>query len=186
MKIFRRVSSSVKQHSKILWALKKDFEKAFSGFEPGDILCEVHEQENQFFLKNPKRIIWGKLYFETFTKKHMELLKIEAECLRRTFPFPIAANIFFTKTDMETKDLLEFTGACYYRFFPAEAGIEDALFLEKVVGEPVFQMASTAIPAEPENEPEPGQEVYRFSKQSMLNKEELAELIDLSINLRSF
>lgn len=184
MKIFRSVPFAVKYHSKILSALKKDFEKNLS-YEPGDIFTELHEQENQFFLKNPKRIIWGKVYFETFTKRHLELLKIEAECLRRTFPFPISANIFFPKTDIETRDLLEFPGACYYRLFPSEAGIEDALFIEKIIGEPAFEAAGTADVSAAEPETEAGNAPYRFSKQSMLSKEELAELIDLSIGFKS-
>lgn len=130
MKIFSK-TPRIYQQGKILHALKELFLKKFP--QTGAPLYQ-EDRQDQFILKMADKILWGKIYFNVFEKHHLELVKLEQECVKQTFGLPVETVIFFPNTALSQQQLLDFPQAIFYHYMLAESGIEEAILLEPVWG----------------------------------------------------
>lgn len=184
MKIYSPLQVIEPNHAEILTALKTFIEKQFMGFEADPFSSLTDERNNQFFLKGSSAILWVRVYFKPFSEQEAELLKTELQRLEQTLRQPIQPHIFSLADPAgESAPFDQGPAADYFCFHFIYSGAETAMVIEK---------SHFSKDEEDENKvPEPvsfkeilGAEGYRFSRQSQLSREELAELIDLSLELK--
>lgn len=169
MKIFSK-TPHVYQQGKILKALKELFLEKFP-----QTAAPLYQEDrrDQFILKMPDKILWGKIYFDAFEKHHLELVKLENECVKQTFALPVEAVIFFPSTALTPHQLLDFPQAIFYHYMLAESGIEEAMLLEPMLG--ADQLASC------ENSSSSGSRTSLH--RGALTSEEIQDLIEISLEL---
>jgi hypothetical protein len=178
VKIYFPVQEREGNRTQILQALKRLVEKQISGFKTDALVSLSNDRNDQFFLKSPHAVLWGRVYFEPFSENDVELLGFELKRLQQILKQRIHAHIFFSEWDMK-KGGEEYPCADYFRYRFIQAEAEKALLVEKVLplgrefqpdkGSPAFDTSS---------------EKYHFAKASQLSREELAELIDLNLELK--
>lgn len=124
-----------------------------------------------FLLKGPEGYLWGKVYIETLSHAAVDDLQKELDQMFLHKPFP--------------EKLLP------YVFFPARAkGVGEGL--KRLPGPPkffeygqAFILREADILGHVNVAPEPRPQTYDFNRSSRLSREELAELIDIVLELKT-
>lgn len=179
MKVYFPNQEGEQNRAEILNILKARVEKLFSGFKTESLLSLSSDGHDQFFLKSPHAILWGKVYFEAFTDNDSELLALELKRLQQVLKQRVHAHVFFREAEFK-KGSCGYPSADYFRYQFIQADDEKALLVEKVSpGGVEFELENTLSLFE-----SPSLEKYRFAKSSQLSREELAELIDLNLELK--
>jgi hypothetical protein len=180
MKIYFPVQDALKGRAEIRDALKRLVEKQFSGFKTDSLSSFSYDRTDQFFVKSPHAVLWGRVYFEPFSDNDVELLGFELKRLEQILKQRLHAHIFFTEWNMKKGDV-EYPCADYfhYRFIQSEA--EKSLLIEKVLPAGLEFRPDKAVNLFGTSNPDK----YHFAKSSQLSREELAELIDLNLELKN-
>lgn len=126
---------------------------------------------DNFLLKGPEGYLWGKVYVETLSHAAVDDLQKELDKMFRHKPFP--------------EKLLP------HVFFPARAkGVGEGL--KRLPGPPkffeygqAFVLREADILGPVNVTPGLGPKTYDFNRSSRLNREELAELIDIALELKT-
>lgn len=163
----------------ILQALKSLVEKQMFGLKTDSLVSLSHNRNDQFFFKTPHAMLWGRVYFEPFSENDVELLGFELKRLQQVLKQRIHAHIFFSEWEMRNGGE-EYPFADYFRYRFIQAETEKAILVEKVL--------PSGRDFKPDREDvelqTPPLEKYHFAKSSQLTREELAELIDLNLELK--
>ena len=180
MKVYFPLQTIEPNRADILEALKKFTEKPFTEFKADPFSLLTDKRQDQFFLNGPEALLWGRVYFKPFSEKDAECLETELRYLKQMLRRDIKPHIFFLAGQGETVVVEKGPAADYFCFRFIQSGGEIAMVIEKV--------SSSQTEREPlrslDFSEEPQDFSYRFSRQSRLSREELAELIDLSLELK--
>ncbi len=133
----------------------------------------AYDQEGQIFLKGSLSIFWGRIFRHKLSSADVQRVEDEIERLSKNFSQGIQPCLFFPQTDRTILEAL-----LHLRPQPV---MFEYYFLESETGKswgikPVRQEASESM----------NSGAYSFYRNSRLTRDELAELIDLSCNLRKF
>ena len=180
MKIYFPLQTIEPNRADILEALKTFMEKPFMDFEADPFSLLTNERQDQFFLNGPDTILWGRVYFKPFSEKDAELLETELQYLEQTLKQPIQPHIFFLSGQRDPASFEKGPAADYFHYHFIQSGGEIAMVVEKIP----FPGRESESAKPLDFSEEPGELSYRFSRQSQLSREELAELIDLSLELK--
>lgn len=179
MKIYFPIQDAEHNRTAIQDSLKRLLEKQFVGFKTDSLFSLSYDRNDQFFLRSPHAILWGKVYFEPFSDNDVELLGFELKRLEQILKQRIHAHIFFNEWSMKKGDVA-YPYADYFRYRFIQSEAEKAMLIEKVLPLGLEFQPDKAIhlfgPAVSDK--------YRFAKSSQLTREELAELIDLNLELK--
>ena len=166
----------------ILQALRETLQDRSPGFQVDPVLSLAHGREDQFFLKGPKGegILWGRVFYGSLCPAAVHELEGEIVHLFQTFSQKVVPYVFFPSVLEEAGGSLEKLpgrpNLYEYSVFPAEA--EKGIALRpwcrreraKTFAQDLGPQASGLRPG--------------LKKVMRLTREELAELIDLGIDLR--
>ncbi len=166
--------------SVIMDSLKQAIQERKPGFQNDAVFSLAYEREDQFFLKSPEAILWGKVYFEPPQENDLEVLKSELKKLSGIFRRKIIPYVFLA--DETSAWLGEFgqvaEDSFVYGFVQSEG--RRALMLRKVLsGQKAKQASSSEVKSKIDIQ---GKE--KPARPFQLSREELSELIDLSLELR--
>lgn len=179
MKIYFPIQDASHGRAEIRDALKRLLEKQFSGFKTDSLFSLSYDRNDQFFLKGPHAILWGRVYFEPFSDNDVELLGFEQKRLEQILKQRLHAHIFFNDWNMKKGDV-EYPCADYFRYRFIQSEAEKSLLVEKVLPSGLEFRPDKAL-----HSFAPGSsEKYHFAKSAQLSREELAELIDLNLELK--
>lgn len=183
MKVFSPVKDTAQSsRAEILNELRNISERQGVGLRKDSFLSLTNDREDQFFLKSVQNfVLWGKVYFEIFTPEKAEQLKKEQAEMKHKFLQPIKLQVFFSEGGIDTARAEDYPEADYYRYSILQSAVEKAIMVERVSFE---KKAMTVLPPLPSLGESTKRQDYRFSKQSQLTRNELAELIDLSLDLK--
>lgn len=181
MKIFSSYKELSKdQYPEVLNELRNISERQGQGLRRDSFLSLTNDREDQFFLKSVQNfIVWGRVYFEAFTPGKAEQLKIEQEEMKRRFLQPLKLQVFFNEGEIDYSSAGTYPDADYFHYTLIQSPVEKAMIVERV-----------KTPAFEGGEASPGKETSKrasgpiASKQAQLSRNELAELIDLSLDLK--
>lgn len=179
MKIYFPVQELQHPRTLILQILKQLIEKQFAGFKTDSLFSLSYDRKDQFFFKGPHAILWGKVYFEPFANDAIELLRFELGRLQQTLKQRIHAHIFFTDGEIK-KEGVGYPCADYFRYRFIQSETEKSMLIEKVLPSGMDFRPDRARSLWSPVAPGP----YPFSKSFSLSREELAELIDLNLELK--
>jgi hypothetical protein len=126
------------------------------------------EEKESFFFKSGSQIIWGRIFFLKPAPQDAQVLQLELEGWKRRFGQEIQANIFYPAGEWGKEDLLSFPAGDYYQYLLARAGGEKAVVLSKIFSPQSSKLANPSF----------------AGTSQPLSREELTELIDLSLDLK--
>ena len=165
----------------ILEALKTFMEKPFTDFKADPFSLLTNERQDQFFLNGPDAILWGRVYFKPFSEKDAELLEVELRYLKQILNRRIDAHVFSpAASEGSSASFDKGPKVDYFCYRFIQSAGEIAMVVEKIPFAPWKNEPAKSL----DFSEEPGDSRYRFSRQSQLSREELAELIDLSLELK--
>jgi hypothetical protein len=182
MKVFFLESETRISHAAVIDSLKQAVQEKMPEFQNDAVFSLAYEREDQFFLKSPETILWGKVYFDTPLHGDLENLKAELKKISGIFRRKVIPYVFLTNESSACAWLNEFgkiAESCFIYGFAQSEG-RRALTLRRI-----SQERDPVIPAEAERENRGARQGRESSvKPFQLSREELSELIDLSLELR--
>lgn len=139
-----------------------------------------NEEGGRIFFQNPDRILWCRIFFHPLTQEDARSLACEIQTLKKTLRQEIGPYIFFPSLKMDFQK--DRPAGLSFRFFEYRCvrgeTQEEILFTEYLMADP--QLSS---PAPPHRVP-PSAKSHLFYEQARLSREELSELIQISLDFR--
>ena len=170
-----------KNRDEILKSLRSVLQDQYPQAEIDPVLSLAYDRNNQFFLKSPQGILWGRVFYETLAHANVQTLRKEIDHLLQTFRQKVFPFVFFPSAVENLSGLIEKLPGdpVLYEYSGLRSHSGSALALvEKFFA--ADSRVSSLIPSKP---PEPLQD-YRFWRRSRLTRDELIELVDLSLELK--
>lgn len=163
-----------KNKTDILISLKQAVRDRLPEADVDPIFSLTYDNENQFFLKKSGEVVWGRVFYQPFCVRFAEMIQKELARMQQSLKQAIKLVIFFP-TLTAGEDLL--------RKMPGNPLIFEYYFMQSKSGRAIaIREWSKEGPAEKEMTPPQG--AYRFFKQAKLTRQELSEIIDLSLELK--
>lgn len=138
-----------------------------------------YDREDQFFVKTSETIYWGRLFTASAGYKDVTELSREMQKLMQTFNLPVKSFVFFPELVSGHGLLKALPGkpSCYeFSFLRSEAGSALALkelHVSAARVQPPADQAEAPLPPAP-----------RSAASMRLSRSEIAELMDLSLQLK--
>lgn len=180
MKVFFLENETGISHATVLDSLKQAVQEKMPEFQNDAVFSLAYEREDRFFLKSPQAILWGKVYFDTPLHSDLESLKAELEKITGIFRRKVIPYVFLAdESGAWLSEFRKIAESCFVYGFVQSEG-RRALTLRMI-----SQEQERAIPPGDE---EKGRSIRQSKERSIkpfqLSREELSELIDLSLELR--
>jgi hypothetical protein len=146
--------------------------------EVDPVFSLAYDDPSHFFLKKSGEIIWGCVSLEALDYQSLEVLAQEIEVLSKKFQRKLRPVLFLPPRLSEVSPLIEkLPGApLVYEYYFLRAGTERAVALKELV------IKRAGVPPVFEETADEGG--YRFYKHARLNRHELEEIIDLSLQFK--
>ena len=150
-------------------AFHEILEKKFPDHQDDTIYSLAYDKEDQIYLKAGNGLVWGKIFFEKLMASDFSLIQHELENITQAFSRDVQPCLFFPDIDARADELLSkyFTKTLAYQYQYVES--------ESKRGIAVKEKSGIIVPAE---------QVMDYSKMARVTREELAELIEISLSLR--
>ena len=168
--------------AEILNILKQTLRENALESEVDPVFSLAYDRGNQFFLKTANEILWGNVFFEPFSYQDARALHQEMDRITKLFNQKISPYVFAVEfvSGGGLLEILPVKPHCFkFHFLDSVDG--QALALDEWVPDP--QGVSQRQADGPARIPD--LKGYQFFKQSQLTREELAELIELSLELKN-
>ena len=139
----------------------------------------AYDTADQFFLKGAGEIIWGRIFIDAPSFKDIEKLICEISQLSEKFQRKLRPVIFIPPRFSEVFTLLGTVPGkpVFYEYYFLRAGSEQAVALKALsITAKGHEEESFAFAEKPQN--------YSFYQYARLNREELREIIDLSLEYK--
>ncbi len=154
------------------WAIRHAMQQKF-GWKRDLSFALEHDKEDQFFLKTPKQTVWGRV-LQKATFPVIQNLRAEIRQLTNKIGPSLLVCFFFPEDPLGISHLFsDLPGAPWlfeYSFLQSAQG--KGVVLRQWVEETPAKVSITA-------------DAGLFSRQSSLSREELSELIDLSLQFKT-
>ena len=170
----------------IFSSLKRVLAGRLGSTELNPALSLESAQNGQFFLKNAEALIWGRIFYDRFYHRDLGILREEMACLLKIFKQEVRAYIFFPSCSV--LDPRSFDGfqikAHFFEYFCLESFDAEAVGIRP--WNPPLGAEGKFSP--PDEVSAAGGELEMAapalaSKAGSLTREELQELINLSLDL---
>lgn len=169
-----------KNRAEILKSLRHAIQDQMPGAEIDAVLSLAYDRDNQFFLRSSSGIIWGRVFYETLSHANIQTLRKEIDHLLQTFRQKLLLYVFSPSIFSEVSRLIEkLPGApAFFEYSFLGSAHGRALALR----ERIFSPGKKEVSTPPVSSPKP--EAYRFFKHARLTRDELADLIELGLELK--
>ena len=178
MKIFFPVSDGSVSREDIYAVIRSLCEKQFLQDSRTPEFPEALNGGGSFLIKRSFGLFWGKVFFESFTPKKFEELEEEFRILEQKHGQKIQASVFSPRGVTDLESACGKVPADYFQYSIINACGENAMLIER---SPLLKTGRSVSYGQKN---ESSRSDYSFSKQSLLTRNELAELIDLSLDLK--
>lgn len=171
--------------------IKLALRKKLPDAEIDPIFSITHDNENQFFMKSAAGIIWGRVFYQPFNARYAEIVNKEGAHLARTFRQPVHLYLFSPDFKEAETAAQAIVGNAFFYEYQMESSLtsDDPVILKEwnapqfsvtdKKSRPAAPMPSPAVP--PQEKSEDG----HFFKSSQLNKDEIKDLIEIALEIKS-
>lgn len=167
----------------IFLSLKRVLAGRLGSTELNPALSLESAQSGQFFLKNTEALVWGRIFYDRVYHRDLGILREEIACMLKIFKQDVRAYIFFPSCAvLDPRSFEGFQIKChFFEYFCLESLDAEAVGIRPWNPPLGSEEKSSRTDCAPEEEPP--QVPAPAIRAGSLTREELQELISLSLDL---